>query len=125
MLAGGTEAGISQLGLAGFAVMRALSTRNDDPQAASRPFDAGRDGFVPAEGSVVLVLESLDHALKRNAEILAEVAGFGCTADASHPVQPEEQRGKRCGGYATSVGPCLRCRSIKWITSTLTGLPRL
>ncbi len=90
VLAGGTEAGISQLGLAGFAVMRALSTRNDDPEAASRPFDAERDGFVPAEGSVVLVLESLDHALKRNAEILAEVAGFGCTADASHPVQPEE-----------------------------------
>ena len=90
VLAGGTEAGISQLGLAGFAVMRALSTRNDDPEAASRPFDAERDGFVPAEGSVVLVLESLDHALNRNAEILAEVAGFGCTADASHPVQPEE-----------------------------------
>ena len=90
VLAGGAEAGISQLGLAGFAVMRALSNRNDDPQAASRPFDAQRDGFVPAEGSVVLVLESLDHALSRNAGILAEVAGFGCTADASHPVQPEE-----------------------------------
>ena len=90
VLAGGSEAGISQLGLAGFAVMRALSTRNDDPQAASRPFDAQRDGFVPAEGSVVLVLESLEHALSRNAGILAEVAGFGCTSDASHPVQPEE-----------------------------------
>ena len=90
VLAGGTEAGISQLGLAGFAVMRALSTRNDDPQAASRPFDAQRDGFVPSEGSVVLVLESLDHALGRNAGILAELAGFGCTADASHPVQPEQ-----------------------------------
>jgi 3-oxoacyl-[acyl-carrier-protein] synthase II len=89
VLVGGTEAGISQLGLAGFAVMRALSTRNDDPQAASRPFDAQRDGFVPAEGSAVLVLESLDHALSRNARILAEVAGFGCTADASHPVQPD------------------------------------
>ncbi len=90
VLAGGAEAGISQLGLAGFAVMRALSTRNDDPQAASRPFDAQRDGFVPAEGSVVLVLESLEHALGRNAGILAELSGFGCTADASHPVQPEK-----------------------------------
>ncbi|PKB67596.1 MAG: beta-ketoacyl-[acyl-carrier-protein] synthase II [SAR202 cluster bacterium Io17-Chloro-G4] len=90
VLAGGTEAGISQLGLAGFAVMRALSTRNDDPTAASRPFDAKRDGFVPAEGSVVLVLESLEHALSRNADILAEIAGFACTSDASHPVQPEE-----------------------------------
>ncbi len=90
VLAGGTEAGISQLGLAGFAVMRALSTRNDDPTSASRPFDAQRDGFVPAEGSVVLVLESLEHALGRNASILAELAGFACTSDASHPVQPEE-----------------------------------
>ena len=90
VLTGGTEAGISQLGLAGFAVMRALSTRNDDPTAASRPFDAQRDGFVPAEGSVVLVLESLEHALGRNANILVELAGFGCTSDASHPVQPEE-----------------------------------
>ena len=90
ILAGGAEAGISQLGLAGFAVMRALSTRNDDPTSASRPFDAQRDGFVPAEGSVVLVLESLEHAFGRNANILAELAGFACTSDASHPVQPEE-----------------------------------
>lgn len=90
MLAGGAEAGISQLGLAGFAVMRALSTRNDEPEKASRPFDLGRDGFVPAEGSVILVLESLDHALGRDAEILVELAGFGCTSDAAHAVQPEE-----------------------------------
>jgi 3-oxoacyl-[acyl-carrier-protein] synthase II len=90
MLAGGTEGGISQLGLAGFAVMRALSTRNDDPEKASRPFDAGRDGFVPAEGAAVLVLESAEHALRRGATILAELAGFACTSDASHPVQPEE-----------------------------------
>ena len=90
VFAGGTEAGISLLGLSGFAVMRALSTRNDEPQLASRPFDAGRDGFVPAEGSVVLVLESLEHAVRRGAAILAEVAGFGCTSDAGHPVQPEE-----------------------------------
>ena len=90
VLAGGAEAGISQLGLAGFAVMRALSTRNDEPEKASRPFDAQRDGFVPSEGSVILVLESLEHALERNATIIAELAGFGCTSDAGHPVQPEE-----------------------------------
>ncbi|MDP6548524.1 MAG: beta-ketoacyl-ACP synthase II [Dehalococcoidia bacterium] len=90
VLAGGTEGGISQLGLAGFCVMRALSTRNDDPEKASRPFDAGRDGFVPSEGAVVMVLESLEHALGRDATILAELAGFGCTSDASHLVQPEE-----------------------------------
>lgn len=90
MLAGGTEAGISLLGLSGFAVMRALSTKNDEPWKASRPFDAGRDGFIPSEGSVVMVLESLEHALARGAYILAELAGFGSTSDAGHPVQPEE-----------------------------------
>jgi 3-oxoacyl-[acyl-carrier-protein] synthase II len=90
MIAGGSEAGISLLGLSGFAVMRALSTRNDEPEKASRPFDAGRDGFIPSEGSVIMVLESLDHALGRGANILAELAGFGSTSDAGHPVQPEE-----------------------------------
>ena len=89
MLAGGTEAGISLLGLSGFAVMRALSTRNDEPQKASRPFDAGRDGFIPSEGSVIMVLESLEHAIGRGANILAELAGFGSTSDAGHPVPPE------------------------------------
>ncbi len=90
VLAGGTEAGISQLGLAGFAVMRALSTHNEEPEKASRPFDANRDGFVPSEGSAILVLESLEHAQKRNASIIGEIAGFGCTSDAGHLVQPEE-----------------------------------
>ena len=90
VFAGGAEAGISQLGLSGFAVMRALSTRNEEPEKASRPFDANRDGFVPAEGSVIMVLESLQHAESRGAHVLAEVAGFGCTADAGHLVQPEE-----------------------------------
>jgi 3-oxoacyl-[acyl-carrier-protein] synthase II len=90
MIAGGTEAGISLLGLSGFAVMRALSTRNDDPQKASRPFDSGRDGFIPAEGSVIMILESLEHARARGANILVELAGFGSTSDAGHPVQPEE-----------------------------------
>ena len=90
VFAGGAEAGISLLGLSGFAVMRALSTRNDEPEQASRPFDADRDGFVPSEGAVVLVMERLEHALSRGANILAEVSGFGCTSDAGHPVQPEE-----------------------------------
>ena len=90
MLAGGTEAGISLLGLSGFAVMRALSTRNDEPQKASRPFDACRAGFIPSEGAVIMVLESLEHAIGRGANILAELAGFGSTSDAGHPVQPEE-----------------------------------
>ena len=90
VFAGGAEAGISLLGLSGFAVMRALSTRNESPEEASRPFDADRDGFVPSEGAVVLVMESLQHAINRGATILAEVSGFGSTSDAGHPVQPEE-----------------------------------
>jgi 3-oxoacyl-[acyl-carrier-protein] synthase II len=88
MLAGGTEAGIFEPLVGGFAAMRALSTRNDDPERASRPFDAGRDGFVVAEGSGVLVLEELRHAESRGATILAELIGYGATADASHITLP-------------------------------------
>ena len=88
MLAGGTEAGIFEPLVGGFASMRALSTRNDDPAAASRPFDAGRDGFVVAEGSGVVVLEELAHAQARGATILAELVGYGATADASHITLP-------------------------------------
>lgn len=88
MIAGGAEAPITRMGVAGFSSMGALSTRNDAPQEASRPFDAGRDGFVLAEGAASLVLESLDHALARNANILGEVIGYGITDDANHMVQP-------------------------------------
>lgn len=91
MITGGTEGGISQLGLAGFAVMRALSTqRNDAPSSASRPFDLNRDGFVPAEGAGILIIESLDHAVNRGATVLGEITGFGCSSDAFHQFQPEE-----------------------------------
>ncbi len=91
MVAGGTEAGICELGLAGFASMRALTTGfNDTPERASRPFDRERDGFVPAEGSGLLVLERLEHALARGAEPLAEIVGYGCTADAAYLVAPSE-----------------------------------
>jgi 3-oxoacyl-[acyl-carrier-protein] synthase II len=88
MLAGGAEAGISELGLAAFSVMRAISTRNDEPEKASRPFDAQRDGFVSAEGAAVFVMETLEHAQRRGARILAEVAGYGASADAHHLVAP-------------------------------------
>jgi 3-oxoacyl-[acyl-carrier-protein] synthase II len=88
MIAGGTEAPITPLSLAGFSSMKALSTRNDDPSRASRPFDKDRDGFVMAEGAGVVVMETLDHALKRNAPIYAEVIGYGTTADAYHLTQP-------------------------------------
>ncbi|MEX1022104.1 MAG: beta-ketoacyl-ACP synthase II [Dehalococcoidia bacterium] len=91
MLAGGSEAGICDLGLAGFSSMRALSSAfTDAPERASRPFDRDRDGFVPAEGAGVLVLESLEHARARGAEPLAEVAGYGVSADAAYLVAPAE-----------------------------------
>jgi 3-oxoacyl-[acyl-carrier-protein] synthase II len=88
MVAGGTEAGIYEPMVGGFASMRALSTRNDDPEGASRPFDKGRDGFVIGEGCGVVVLEALEHAEARGAEIFAEVCGYGATADASHITLP-------------------------------------
>jgi 3-oxoacyl-[acyl-carrier-protein] synthase II len=88
MVAGGAEAGIFEALVGGFAAMRALSTRNDDPERASRPFDQGRDGFVVGEGAGVVILEALEHALERGAPILAELVGYGATADASHITLP-------------------------------------
>ncbi len=90
MITGGSEAGLSELGLAAFQVMKALSTNNDPPSGASRPFDAKRDGFVSSEGAGVFVVESLEHAKRRGAPILAELAGYGCTSDAHHVVVPVE-----------------------------------
>ncbi len=91
VVSGGTEAGLCQLGQGGFNVIRALTRRTDDATKVSRPFDAGRDGFVPAEGAGIMVLESLEHALGRGADILAEVAGQASSSDAFHPVQPDEE----------------------------------
>lgn len=88
IVCGGFDAGVTPLGVAGFAAARALSTRNDDPQGASRPWDSGRDGFVIAEGGGVLVLEDWDHAVARGAHIRAEVVGYGATADAYHITSP-------------------------------------
>ncbi len=90
MVAGGAEAAVNQVGMGAFAALRALSTRNDEPEKASRPFDAGRDGFVMGEGSGVLVLEELGHALRRGAHIYAEILGYGMTADAFHLTEPDE-----------------------------------
>ena len=87
---GGCEAGISELGISSFSVMRALTSKNDDPSRASRPFDAERDGFVPSEGAGALILESEAHATRRGARIYAELAGFGCTCDAYHVVAPPD-----------------------------------
>ncbi|MHB8755766.1 MAG: beta-ketoacyl-ACP synthase II [Candidatus Acidiferrales bacterium] len=90
MIAGGSEAAITPMGVGGFAAMKALSTRNDEPKRASRPFDAERDGFVIGEGAGVLILESLEHAQRRGANILGEIVGYGMSADAFHMTQPAE-----------------------------------
>ncbi|MCM3038325.1 beta-ketoacyl-ACP synthase II [Paenibacillus motobuensis] len=96
MICGGAEATIRPTGLAGFCSMRAMSTRNDDPTRASRPFDAERDGFIMGEGSGVLILESLEHAQKRGAKIYGEVIGYGLSGDAYHMTEPNPEGPERC-----------------------------
>ncbi len=91
VIAGGTEAAICEIGIAGFNSCMALSTRNDDPQGASRPFESGRDGFVLGEGAGLLVLESLEHAEKRGANVIAELAGYGASSDSHHVTQPHPE----------------------------------
>ena len=100
MIAGGAEAAITPMGVGGFAAMRALSTRNDEPERASRPFDAQRDGFIVGEGAGVLILESLDCAHRRGANIIAEIVGYGMSGDAFHITQPAEEGD---GGYRVTL----------------------
>jgi 3-oxoacyl-[acyl-carrier-protein] synthase II len=90
MIAGGSEAAVTPMGVGGFAAMRALSVRNDDPEKASRPWDKDRDGFVIGEGAGILVLEELEFAQRRGAKILSEIVGYGMSADAFHITQPAE-----------------------------------
>ncbi|NOK19907.1 beta-ketoacyl-ACP synthase II [Corallococcus carmarthensis] len=123
-IAGGAEAAITQLGMGGFSVMKALSTRNDDPARASRPFDKERDGFVMGEGAGIVVLEELEAAKKRGANILAEVVGYGANSDAYHVTQPapEGEGAARCMRLAlASAG--MRPEQVGYVNAHGTSTP--
>ncbi|MFD1888442.1 beta-ketoacyl-ACP synthase II [Paenibacillus wenxiniae] len=122
MITGGAEATIRPTGLAGFCSMRAMSTRNDDPTTASRPFDTGRDGFVMAEGSGILILESLEHAQKRGAHIYAEVIGYGLSADAFHMTEPNPDGPARCMKMAMRTAG-IQPEDVQYINAHGTSTP--
>ena len=119
MICGGAEASITPLGVAGFAAMRALSTRNDDPTRASRPWDVDRDGFVVGEGAGVLVLEAAEDAERRGAAVLAECVGYGMSADAHH-VTSRRPTGTASRGRCGRPSTMRTCRPRRWATSTPT-----
>ena len=124
MIAGGAEAAITPMGVGGFAAMRALSTRNDDPQRASRPWDKDRDGFVIGEGAGILILEELEHARRRGAPILAEIVGYGMSADAYHMTQPapEHEGGFRVMRNALRDA-CLESTVVGYVNAHGTSTP--
>ena len=124
MICGGTEAAITPMGVGGFAAMRALSTRNNEPERASRPFDKERDGFVIGEGSGILILEELDFALQRGAQILAEIVGYGMSGDAFHITQPEETAdGAVRAMRSTLADAAIRPEQVNYINAHGTSTP--
>jgi 3-oxoacyl-[acyl-carrier-protein] synthase II len=124
MLAAGTEASLCEVGIASFNAIKALSTRNDAPEAASRPFDRDRDGFVPAEGSGTLILESLAHAQKRAARIYGEVIGFGITNDAFHAVAPDETGAAPAQCMRNALADaCIRPEDVDYVNAHGTSTP--
>jgi 3-oxoacyl-[acyl-carrier-protein] synthase II len=124
MLAGGAESVVCALGIGGFAAMRALSTRNDEPTRASRPFDTGRDGFVMGEGAGILVIEELEHAKRRGASIYCELVGYGLGADAYHMTShlPEGEGASRCMQMAMQHGH-INPEDIDYINAHGTSTP--
>lgn len=124
MVTGGSEACLSRLGTAGFCSMKALSERNDDPEHASRPFDAGRDGFIPSEGAGILVLESNEHATARGAEILAEIVGYGASGDAYHITAPDpDGEGAVRAINASLIHESIPVKEIDYINAHGTSTP--
>jgi 3-oxoacyl-[acyl-carrier-protein] synthase II len=125
MFAGGAEATVIPIGIGGFCAMKAMSTRNDDPQHASRPFDKERDGFVMGEGAGVLILEELEHAKKRGAKIYCEITGYGNTADAHHLTAPSPggEGAARCMKMALKTGG-LNLGDISYINAHGTSTPQ-
>ncbi|MDD4861324.1 MAG: beta-ketoacyl-ACP synthase II [Smithellaceae bacterium] len=124
MIAGGVDAAITPLSVAGFCSMRALSTQNDEPEKASRPFDKGRDGFVIAEGCGILILEELSFALKRGAKIYAEIVGYGCTSDAYHlAAPPPEHEGAGRSMQVAIKDAGLQATDIDYVNAHGTSTP--
>lgn len=124
MVAGGTEAAVSPAAVAGFCAMKAMSTRNDEPEKASRPFDSDRDGFVMGEGSGVVILESLDHALARGAKIYAEMAGYGSNADAFHITAPAPEGAQAAKCMAMAIADAgIQVEAVDYINAHGTSTP--
>jgi 3-oxoacyl-[acyl-carrier-protein] synthase II len=124
MVTGGTEAGITGIGVAGFCTMKALTNNNEVPSKASRPFDANRDGFIPGEGAGILILESMEHAINRGAHVLAEVVGYGCSADAHHITAPESNGAGMMRGMKAALDDAfLTTADVDYINAHGTSTP--
>jgi 3-oxoacyl-[acyl-carrier-protein] synthase II len=124
MITGGSEAALTPMGVSGFASLRALSTRNDDPQGASRPFDAERDGFVLSEGAGIMVIEDLEHAQRRDARVYAEIVGYGMSADGSHITAPDPEGIGAAKSMANALADAeLNPSAIEYINAHGTSTP--